>query len=260
MLFHIITILVLLIKYISMSYLTDDELAEIQTFVDRTEATLSDMGLSLGVDSDLERWVRHMRQAPGTLRVAATHDPEFSDVHPGNAFWAWFENRLGQIVSCIAHKVIVTDNLLDEVRSHRIFFNRRPILHHYPVQLCVGEEVPTLSGHVGYTGGLWVHPDYRGRSISGLLARTCRNLSVRHFHIDWNVGFIADTPSRRKMGLEGYGMAHSTPLLKGIFPLSGEQREMQMFYMSKEEILAQIAAENQSATYNRDGGTSGETP
>ncbi len=230
-----------------MTYLTDNELTEIQTFVDRTEAVLSDMDLSLRVDGDLTKWVRHMRQAPGTLRVAATHDPEYSDIHPGNAFWTWFENRSGQIVSCIAHKVIVTDNLLDEVRSHRIFFNRKPILHHYPVQLCVDEDVPILAGHVGYTGGLWVHPDYRGRSISGIMARVCRNLSVRHFFIDWNVGFIADTPSRREMGLQGYGMAHCTPLLKGTFPLSGEQRDMQMFYMSKDEILAQISAENQSA-------------
>lgn len=218
------------------------------------------MDLSLRVDSDVECWVRHMRQAPGILRVAATHDLEFSYIHPGDAFWAWFENQLGQIVSCIAHKVIVTDNLLDEVLSHWIFFNRRSILHHYPVQLCVGEEVPTLSGHVGYTDGLWVYPDYRGRSISGLLARVCRNLSVRHFHIDWNVGFIADPPSRKKTGSESYGMAHSTPRFKGAFPLSGEPRDMQIFYMSKGEILAQISAENQSAMYSSDGGTSGGTP
>lgn len=243
-----------------MSYLTDGELADIQSFIDRVMARLSEQGLSLGVDGELEEWVRHMEQAPGTLRIAATHDPRYSNVHPGNAFWAWIRNRSEQIVACIAHKVVVTDNLLDEVRSHRIFFNRKPVLHHYPVRLCVGEEVPTLSGHVGYTGGLWVHPEYRGRSISGIMARVCRGLSVRHFCIDWNVGFIADTPSRRKMGLEGYGMAHCTPLLKGTFPLSGEQRDMQMFYMSKAEILAQISQENQSSALSRAGVTSGETP
>lgn len=241
-------------------YLTDTELAEVQTFVDRTEKILAELGLSLLVDSDMTQWVRHMRQAPGTLRVAATHDPEHSHVHPGNAFWARFENAAGHVVACIAHKVIVTENLLDEVRSHRIFFNKVPILHHYPVNLCVEDGVPVLSGHVGYTGGLWVHPDYRGRAISGIVARFCRNLSVRHFNIDWNVGFIADTPSRRQMGLEGYGMAHATPLLKGTFPLSGEQRDMQMFYMSKAEILAQIAAENHRATESSRGVICGETP
>lgn len=243
-----------------MPYLTDDELAEVQTFVDRTEAQLSRMGLAIGVDGDLSNWVRHMRQAPGTLRVAATHDPTHCHVHPGNAFWAWFENRTGQIVACIAHKVVETDNLLDEVRSHRLFFNRKPILRHYPVKLCVGDDVPVLAGHIGYTGGLWVHPDYRGRAIGGIMARLCRNLSVRHFHIDWNVGLIADTPARRRMGLEGYGMAHCTPLLKGTFPLSGEQRDMQMFYMSKSEILAQIAAENQSAVRSCVGATNGVMP
>ncbi|NKB60155.1 MAG: hypothetical protein GKS00_27905 [Alphaproteobacteria bacterium] len=243
-----------------MSYLTDAQLADIQTFVDNTEARLWDMGLTLSVDGDLANWVQHMRQAPGTLRVAATHDPAYSHVHPGNAFWARFENNAGSIIACIAHKVVVTDNLLDEVRSHRLFFNRQPILRHYPVALCVVEDVPTLSGHIGYTGGLWVHPDYRGREISGIMARLCRNLSVRHFYIDWNVGFIADTPSRTKMGLEGYGMAHSTPLLKGVFPLSGENRDMQMFYMSKEEMLSQIRRENQSSMKSGVGGVRGETP
>lgn len=35
---------------------------------------------------------------------------------------------------------------------------------------------------------------------------------------------------------------------------------MQMFYMSKAEILAQISQENQSSALSRAGVTSGETP
>ncbi len=238
------------------TYLTDSELAEIQIFIDTTRSHLADQDLTLDVDDDLVNWVAHMRQAPGILNIAATHDPARSNIHSGNAFWGRFENKAGEIVACMAHKVVITENLLDEVRSHRIFFNRRPILEHYPVDLRVESDVPVLSGRVGYGGGLWVHPDYRGRSLSGIMARIMRNLSIRHFFIDWNVSFIADTPSRTRLALEGYGMAHRTPLLKGIFPLYGKPRDMQMFYMSKAEMLAQIIAENQSVRYNGTGSTS----
>ncbi len=241
-----IAYVLLLNAYIMETYLTDAELGEIQTFIDITKSRLAEQDLALDVDDNLSNWVAHMRQAPGILNIAATHDPARSHIHPGNAFWGRFENKSGQIIACMAHKMVITENLIDEVRSHRIFFNRRPILNHYPVDLRVEPDVPVLSGRVGYGGGLWVHPNYRGRSLSGIMARVMRNLSIRHFFIDWNVSFIADTPSRIQMAHEGYGMANRTPLLKGIFPLYGKNRDMQMFYMSKDEMLAQIATENQS--------------
>jgi hypothetical protein len=255
--------LVSITKYVFIAmetYLSDAELADIQTFIDMTRSRLADLDLTLDVDDDLSNWAAHMRQAPGILNIAATHDPARSNIHPGNAFWGKLENKTGQIIACMAHKVVTTENLIDEVRSHRIFFNRRPILEHYPVDLRIEQDVPLLSGRVGYGGGLWVHPNYRGQSLSGVLARVMRNLSIRHFNINWNVSFIADTPSRTRMALEGYGMAHRTPLLKGIFPLYGKDRDMQMFYMSKDEMLSQIAMENQSAIYNGAGSMSGLNP
>ncbi len=131
-----------------MAYLSDTQLAHVQTFFDTAEARLSEIGLTLDVDDDLSNWVGHMKQSPGILNVAATHDPAFSYIHPGNAFWMRFENASGRIVACIAHKVVVTENLIDEVRSHRIFFDRRPILHHYPVNMCIDANVPQLSGRI----------------------------------------------------------------------------------------------------------------
>ena len=43
-----------------MSRLTDEELLEIQVFIDRARDELHSRGLTIEVDTDLSKWVHHM--------------------------------------------------------------------------------------------------------------------------------------------------------------------------------------------------------
>jgi hypothetical protein len=240
------------------SRLTDNDLIEIQTFIDRARADLDRRKLILEVDSDLSKWVRLINDAPGMVVVASTHDPSKSYVHPGNAFWIivrerdrGFIDRLMRrerpVVACLCHRVIQTDNIADEIRTHRLFFDRKPILDYRPVNIVLSENAPVIGGKVGLAGGFWVHPDHRGSKLSNIVSRVTRVLSLRHFDIDWSISLVRDTPRRKAMIHNTYGLAHSVSITRGYYPPYGYDLDMQMSYMHRDEILDQVRSENAAA-------------
>lgn len=241
-----------------MSRLTDNDLMEIQTFIDRARDELGKRNLTLEVDSDLSNWVKLIKNAPGRLVVASTHDPSRSNLHPGNSFWVivrerdqGFLDRLLRrdrpIVACLCHRVIETDNIADDVRTHRLFFDRKPIIDYRPVSVVLGDNAPVIGGKVGLAGGFWVHPNYRGSKLSNIVSRVTRVLSLRHFDIDWSVSLVRDTPRRKAMIHNTYGLAHSVSLTRGYYPPYGYDVDMQLSYMHRDEMLEQLRLENAAA-------------
>jgi len=240
------------------SRLTDDDLIEIQTFIDRAREELDHRGLTLEVDSDLSKWVALIENAPGKLVIASTHDPSKSYVHPGNSFWIIvrerdrrFIDRLLRrerpIVACLCHRVVQTENIAEEIRTHRLFFDRKPILDYRPVTVVKNENSPIIGGKVGVAGGFWVHPQHRGSKLSNVVSRVTRVLSLRHFDIDWSISLVRDTPRRKAMIHNTYGLAHSVSITRGYYPPYGYDLDMQMSYMHRDEILNQVRSENAAA-------------
>lgn len=238
-----------------MSRLTDNDLIEIQTFIDRAKEELDRRGLMLEVDSDLSNWVRLMKNAPGKLVVASTHDPSQSHLHPGNSFWIIIRERNQRlidrmlcrekhVVACLCHRVIKTESIGEEIRTHRLFFDRKPILDYHPVNVVLGDNVPVIGGKVGLAGGFWVHPKYRGSKLSNIVSRVTRVLSLRHFDIDWSISLVRDTPRRKAMIHNTYGLAHSVSITRGYYPPYGHDLDMQMSYMHRDEIMDQVRNEN----------------
>jgi hypothetical protein len=241
------------------SRLTDNDLIEIQAFIDRAKEELDRRALTLEVDSDLSNWVSLMKKAPGRLVIASTHDPSHSYVHPGNSFWIiirerdqGFADRLLRrerpVVACLCHRVIQTENIGEEIRTHRLFFDRKPILDYRPVNVVLDDTAPVIGGKVGLAGGFWVHPKHRGSKLSNIVSRVTRVLSLRHFDIDWSISLVRDTPRRKAMIHNTYGLAHSASITRGYYPPYGYDLDMQMSYMHREEIMDQVRAENAAET------------
>jgi len=240
------------------SRLTDNDLTEIQTFIDRARAELDGRGLTLEVDSDLSKWVKLINDAPGKVVVASTHDPSKTYLHPGNSFWILirerdqrfvdrFLRRERPVVACLCHRVIQTDNIADDIRTHRLFYDRKPILDCRPVNIALLETTPVIGGKVGLAGGFWVHPRYRGSKLSNIVSRVTRVLSLRHFDIDWSISLVRDTPRRKAMIHDTYGLAHSVSVTRGYYPPYGYDLDMQMSYMHRDEMLEQVRSEKAAA-------------
>lgn len=238
-----------------MSRLTDEELLQIQTFIDRGRHELERLGLSIEIDSDLYKWVKLLRRAPGATGLASTHDPRRSYVHPGNAFWVivrensrrWWERplrRKGPIIACLCHKVVETEDILEEIRTHRLFFDKKPSLDYQPVDIVASDNMPTIGGHVGFAGGFWVHPKHRGTIVTGIVSRLTRVLSLRHFDIDWAISLVKDSGRRKLMIQNTYGIPNSVSVLRGYYPPYARDYDMQMSYMHRDEMMRQVIEEN----------------
>jgi hypothetical protein len=231
-----------------MDFLLDEELIETQTIIDNSIHSFTDLGLSVEVGDDFETWMAYMEGVPDPLGVSATFNPNISDIKTGTAFWVALKDSVGGIAACHAHRVIETAEFTEEVRTWRLF-SRTPRLDWQPVHLHKEARSIGISGKVGFGGGLWVHPKWRGAAISGVLSRFSRNLSLRHFGIDWYVGLMVDKVGFDHLGLAVFGLAHNAMLMSGLYPGRNKRMDIQLLYISREEIIRQNAAEVRDAKF-----------
>ena len=230
-----------------MASLTDAELAEIQEFVDQTIESLDGLGLKISVDDDLSNWKRHLEQAPGSIGVSRTLDPAVNDLRPGNSFWVFLVDDTGEVVACQADRFVITEDFVrDYVRTHRLFGDRLPVIGHYPLKL--GADLPCIAGRVSFGGGTWVHPNWRGHNLGGVVSRLGRLFSVRHFLVDYFTGFIK---TGRNFGFE-CGLINQRKLISGRYPGREGEQEFDLFWMSKDEIIAQLGEEMRQVMYDNE--------
>ncbi len=226
-----------------MNVFTDDNLANIQSFIDLQLEKLAAIGLELRTDVDMDRFASFLEVAPKALPVPSTHDPERSHLHPGNAYWTMLTDALGEIVACNGQRMVDTDDLFEDIRTHSFFKNRHPMIHHYPLALYRDLEFPNLSGRISVGGGMWVSPDWRGYhpefggKLYSVYSPLVRAIALRHFKLAWYCALYRADPSRSSLGQDGSGFTNAVNLLNGMFPLQDREANIQFMWMSREEML-----------------------
>lgn len=215
---------------------------KIQELIDINLNYVSELGLSFHIDDELKNWKKHMESLPGDENTARSLDPDFNDVHPGNSFWISLKDSDDRIVACQGNRCLETENFVQEfIITRRFFGDRRPVLHYFPLELC--DSVPVLNGRIGFGAGNWVHPDYRGKKISGVMSRMGRMLSLRHFLFDYYIGFVVATERRRQYGIQGLGLTNRRHLLHGRYPGKEGDFSVDIYWMHRSEMMSQIDQE-----------------
>lgn len=232
------------LRGIAMNVFTDDDLAEIQAFIDVQLKRLAAIGLHLEPDVDMQAYARFLGNVPLALPVPSTHDPERSYLHPGNAYWTKLVDEDGNIVGCNGQRMHETGNLFEDIRTHAFFKDRLPLIHHYPLAFYEDLEFPKLSGRISIGGGMWIHPDWRGghnalggSKIYGVYSPLVRAIALRHFKLDWYCAMYSIRPSRTALGQTGAGFSNTVNLLKGLFPVQDREANIQFMWMSRVEML-----------------------
>ena len=226
----------------------EESLSAIQAFVDRSCEHFESMGLTFAVNDDMTAWADWLSKQPNSHGVTKTHDPKHTHMDSGNSFWGRLQEADGRVIACHAQRLIITDDFLDDIVTQTAFFDRVPKIRLDDLDLRLETKVMQISGRVCLGGGLYIHPDWRGKGLYNVLSRTTRAISLRHFKLDWYLAYFLTTQSRTQLGLEGAAFAHALPLLSGIYPPYGKQTDIQLMMMSREEALAQIRQDNQTAT------------
>jgi hypothetical protein len=221
---------------------SDRDLTDIQRHVDHVRDYLATRNLTLNVSSDMRAFKEFLLEQDQTHGVPSTHDIDRSYLHPENCFWTFLSTKKERIIACHAQRLVIADNFLELCRTHTAYENLVPKLDHYNLSLYEDAKTLPIQGRILIGGGLWIHPKWRGGSLL-IYARANRSISLRHFLLDWVVGFMHLTDRRRKMALHGYAYAHAVPFLRGIYPPHGVEQNIQLVFSSRAELLAQIRHE-----------------
>ncbi len=227
-----------------MTSFTIDDIREIQSFIGLNLDGFAESGLKLETDDDLLAWRDWLSSQPESQKVVGTQDP-VGNLIPGDAgFWVRIEEH-GKIVACHAFRMIETRSLLQDIMTWRIISNRRPLVHIDPIPL--RPNVPDLSGRIGFGGGAYVHPGQRGRRLYRPMSRITWALGLRHYDLDWYAAFYRQTPQLRAASRSAL-FRNLGPLMNDIWPPHGVPLELNLAFMSRQEMLTTIRSHTGSGT------------
>ncbi|MCG8545965.1 MAG: hypothetical protein MJE12_17345 [Alphaproteobacteria bacterium] len=221
---------------------SDEDLENIQRFVELTRKKVATRDLTLKISNDPQAFVDCLADQDFTHGIPTTHDPAKSDVRPGNFFWIYLLHRTG-VAATHGLRCVKTDDLMEDIRANTVFFDSTPLLDYQPLDFHPeAKYIPLISGNVVMGGGYWIRKDFRGRWATPYFGRVGRALAARQFKMDWYASFFLNTPDRRDFGQKGAGISEAKPLLKGHYPPYGDKEvDIQLMYMNKDQFVEQIA-------------------
>ena len=140
-------------------------------------------------------------------------------------------------IACVcARKVSAPIDFVSEwITTYRLFGEHAHNLDWPPFEYV--DEPPKLSGTIGYGGGSWVHPDWRGQKLWAATSRLGKLMAVTVFHADYYVALMKH--ERTQAARETLGWPNSCHLTTGHHAGRKDwQHEIDMHWMSRAEIVA----------------------
>lgn len=225
-----------------MGRLTNGDLALIQSYSEHVRGRADAFGGSITLSSDPKAFAEFLDGQVGTHGVSSIHDPQKCHITPDN--FAWFRiDANGQGICCHAIRCVETDDLIEDVRTHRVFLNLDIPWDCANVGLYDSAYALEISGRVAIGGGLWVHPDWRGKKFSLLFSKLLRVIAIRRFRWDHYVAFVLNTNNRRAWSLQSTGQMQTHPLLNGYYPPYQRPLDVMMTHSARDAQLRQIRDE-----------------
>lgn len=218
--------------------LSESDYANIHNYVGLCFDWIARRDLVLTVETDMRAWADMMRAAPKMVAVNPTFDPDQSYLTPSNSFWLRVTHN-GRSIACSANRYFETDDFIGLMRSLRLWYDLRPVLLP-PLAILLPPSSPRISGGMGHSGGLWVHPDYRGIGLSRLLPRLIRVLSLRHFDEDWHSTLVTESLLGSTVPRGAYGYTRFELVIDGHFPVTGQAERIHFGWMDRAEMITQL--------------------
>jgi hypothetical protein len=206
------------------------------------DAQVAQLGLDLSFVDFREVADTNRRNRANWSFMMPMFDPYIADIDPGRMFCIGGRNGRGEIVvTAAAKRFDARQRSLSEIVDAGEFFDTRP--EDDPHQWRTRMRCPAadrMHGVLGYCGGVWVHPDYRGHRLPGVLARIVNVVMLGTWSPDRILGFVrseaAGTPYHHR-----YGFAHASRSMR-IETHGRLLIDAVLVHMSADEALAEIGS------------------
>jgi hypothetical protein len=222
-----------------MQPLSNAEFVVVQRFSQMMSEKIAAVGVDVHVESNFKEYAALRRSLSPQEVLSSTWDPDYSDLTFHNSFWLRAVDSHGQTVATMAQRFMDTASFLDDIRSERLWHDRgRPDVHgRFGVVECAAAA--SLSGRVGHSGGLWIHPEWRKRNLSGLLDHLSRALLLKNFWFDHITAIMIDRLAATGIGTKQYGWPH----IDGRFEFDlyrGKLYNLIFCHMSRADALSRM--------------------
>lgn len=162
--------------------------------------------------------------------------PDYCDLVPENSYWISGEDEHGDIVLTQAGRIYYWPETCLEQEVRLMFYGG-----HERGQGCAvtAPAAKSISGVVFCAGSHWIHPHFRGRQLSCLLARLGRAYALSRWPVDWTMALV--TPVLAAKGVAaGYGYKHeSRSIFFPAHPLG--DLELVIAHLSQTEACEDLA-------------------
>lgn len=198
------------------------------------------LGLGLRIEFDMEDWKAFIQTTEWPV-VNASVDPARHDFRPGEVFWINLHSG-GRTVATQVLRVIDTEDYVDLVRTHRIWFGDGPT--ELTDARMLSETLPHLSGTVVQLSGLYIVPKWRrvwtpsGLRFVAAFARLTHDFTLRNLSPDWSVTLIEEQVASPRMVRDIYGFPNAAEAIEAYFPYRGRTERMTMAWISHAELAA----------------------
>jgi hypothetical protein len=222
-----------------MQPLSNAEFVVVQRFSQMMSEKIAAVGVDVHVESNFKEFVALRRRLSPTVVLSPCFNPDYSDLTLHNSFWLRAVDSRGETVATIAQRYLDTDSFLDEIRSERLFRDRARTDVHGRFGTIDCAAAAALSGRVGYSGSLWIDPNWRKRNLSGLLDHLSRALLLKNFWFDHITAMIIDRLAVTGIGTKQYGWPH----IDGRFEFDFYETNLYNFifcHMSRAEALTRM--------------------
>jgi hypothetical protein len=222
--------------------ITAEDINIINQYAAEVKQQAGAIGLTIEYSSDPQAFAGFLGDQSETHGVSSIHDPRRSDILPREFAWLLAKHD-GEGVCSHAIRLIVTDSLIEDIITHRLYCDIEVPDHWEDTEMYPEARDVQIAGRVAFGGGLWVHPDWRGRDLSGMLRKVLRVISIPR--LNWDVYFSTyrNTANRREWAKGDGWNPIVIPLSRGYYPPYRKPLDVLLAGATREQTLGLLRAQ-----------------
>jgi len=203
-----------------------------------------DRGVTLTLSTDFELLREVNARNQGSWHgLAPSFDCAYGGIDRTCGFWLIGRDDMGDIVTTQAARVFNTgdETLKDYLTSLRLFYPR-PEEQKQPGEHCLVETpgASHLRGRIVYSGGTWIHPEYRKRLMPMILPRISRALALTLWDSEFTFSMVSHALVSKGVAT-AYGYRNIESGIRWMNSATELRLDGTLVWMDRNEQLADMA-------------------
>ncbi len=199
-------------------------------------------GIEIEIRTDFGHLIELCEGLPDKPVPNAMFNPMKADIGSHNGFWLKGSDPNGVTVHIQAARIydMHGTNLGQELSSLRAFYADPGLVPEGEHCTCAAPMMEQITGMVCYHGEIWVRgqePNYRGKALSGPLARLQLGLILARWNPDYVFGIAYDWTVKRGVST-GYGYWHAQPgAVHWVQPHRDQPLDLWLVWLTRQDLI-----------------------